>query len=184
MVPPRSSEPHDDGLANLLQPSLTDSASAVSLYSVRANFIVAFFGGPYAAIALSYLNSRRLGRVRADVWVYALLALAWTAVIAWVSASTRGLGQPFGLPGLALLGDAKRDLRMLSRAIGLAVCGLLYLRLRRYYVADQLAGDTSPSPWKAGILVVVGGGLCTVVVAVAAAAVTLTLSHFVRLPLP
>lgn len=158
LQPPRkSSDRENDGLEGLLLPSLAENVGLVSLYSARANFMVAFFGGPYAAILMSYLNSRRLGRARVDAWVYALLTLLWSGAIVWLCATGNGKG----VAAVSLFGSESRALRYGARAIALAVCGVLYLRLRRFYVAGQVAGGDSPSPWKAGLGVVAASTLLT-----------------------
>src|SRR5687768_8037512 len=75
----------DSQLDSLLQQSLGQARPHEPLYSVRANFFVAFFGGVYATLIFSFLNSRRLGRTRDDAALYLLLAAAWTAAVVVVA---------------------------------------------------------------------------------------------------
>lgn len=154
----RASEPHGPGSAArrggdldaLLQPTLGGQRSAAALYSVRASFMVAFFGGVYASLLFSFLNSRRLGRTREDGWLYALIAGLWTAFLAW-GGYALALDQ---LPDwLAPTGQHARDFRYIARACALLVFGGIYLRLRRFFRAADLAGMEAPSPWKPGLLV-------------------------------
>jgi hypothetical protein len=150
---PHESDTHAGSKAELealLQPSLAGTEHA-ALYSVRANFLVAFFGGVYATLIFSFLNSRRLGRARTDAALYLGIAVVWTATLAWSGYLLAADQWP---DWLVLTGSAGRDARHVARAVSLAVFGLLYLRLRPFYTAAQLGGRESPSPWKAGLLAV------------------------------
>jgi hypothetical protein len=129
-------------------------------YSVRSNVIVAFFGGVYAILLFSLLNSRRTGRPRADLLLYAGIALLWTLAILWLSQAA-DFG---GLAAFALPSEQRRDFRLLSRVASLAVCGLLYLRLRPLYTSGGPTESAMPETLKAGSLaLVVGTGLTLLV---------------------
>jgi hypothetical protein len=157
---PHESDAHAGSGAELdalLQPSLARAEHA-ALYSVRANFLVAFFGGVYATLIFSSLNSRRLGRARTDAALYLGIAAAWTATVAWCGYLLASGQWP---DWLLLTGSAGRDARHIGRAVSLAVFGLLYLRLRPFYTAAQLGGRQAPSPWKAGLLAVAASAALT-----------------------
>ncbi|HET8938117.1 MAG TPA: hypothetical protein VFN67_31960 [Polyangiales bacterium] len=143
-------------LAALLQPSFARPREPI--FSARAGFLVAFFGGVHATLIFSFLNSRRLGRERTDAWWYALLALAGTAAIAVLAY----LVESHQLPSwLVWSSDARRDVRTYSRACALVVFAVSYFRLRPYYTAAALSGHAPPNPWKAGIAASVAGAVIT-----------------------
>ncbi|MEZ4331765.1 MAG: hypothetical protein R3F35_08415 [Myxococcota bacterium] len=154
-----------NGLDGLLEPSLRAETVGPVPYSVRASFMVAFFGGIYAILYFTWLNSRRLGRLRRDVWLLGSLAVAWTLVLVWiVVASLDGevpawLGEPR---------DAMRALRIASRALSLGVFGLIYLRLRVCFKAAELSGREAPDPWRPGLTAVAVGTLVSLAVAAVA----------------
>lgn len=139
---------HAAELDALLEPSLSQTRVHVPPYSVRAGFFVAFFGGVYATLAWSALNSRRLGRLRADAWLYVVLALIWTAVTMWLGYADASRSLP---SWLSQTGEAGRGLRYLLRALSLAVFGLGYWRLRRFYTAAAFSDEAAPNPWKVGL---------------------------------
>lgn len=149
------------GLTQLLEPSLRSDPGEGVPYSVRATFMVAFFGGVYAILWFSWLNSRRLGRAKEDAWLYAHVALVWTVAMGWwVHAILDG-----SLP--AWLGrddDSQRSVRLVSRGIALAVFGVIHLRLRRFFKAAELSGQEAPSPWQAGLTAVALGTVVTMAV--------------------
>ncbi len=149
-------------LEALLQPTLKGRGQTPAPYSVRANFLVAFFGGVYATLLFSWLNSRRLGRAREDGWFYALIAVLWTGAvmsIAYLVALDR-------LPSwLAQSDRPARDIRYFGRVVALIVFGVIYLRLRRFFKAAQIAGVESPSPWKPALAIIAGAMVLSFVAA-------------------
>jgi len=139
------SAPH---LEDLLEPSLGAQTSVRSLYSARACFLIAYLGGPFAAVGMGFLNARRLGRVPRDLPLLALGALlaaagilAATYVAAKAGTSSHAIG----------LGFERRDLRYGIRALALACFGLYYLRHRQFLRAMQMSGHRPASPWAVGI---------------------------------
>jgi hypothetical protein len=137
-----------DSLSSLLEPSLQHGRASEPIYSVRAGFMVAFFGGLYATLIFSFLNSRKLGRAREDLWLYVTLAALGTALVVWLGyAAISG-----ELPSwLSFTDNRGRDSRYVVRAVALLMFGACYLRLRRFYTASQLAGQAPPNPWKPGL---------------------------------
>jgi hypothetical protein len=129
-------------------------------YSLRANVIVAFFGGVYAILLFSFLNSRRLGRARSDAPLAVAIALAWTVAILVLSQAA-GFG---GLSAFALPAEQPRDFRLLSRVASLAVCGVLYLRLRPLYLSRGPTESETSVTFKAGLLALLAGTGLTLLV--------------------
>lgn len=144
-----------DDLGHLLRPSLGPTVAPMRpLYSVRAGFLVAFFGGVYATLGFSALNTRRAGRLARDAWLYALAAVAWTGVLI---AAGHALGTD-GLPSwLGFAGTPQRGVRWVGRLTALALFGLVYLRHRALLKTQALVGTDAPNPWAAALLWVVLG---------------------------
>lgn len=61
------SEPATLSREDLLQPTLGTAKPPEAIYSARALFFTAFFGGPFAIIFLSALNARLLGHLNTDL---------------------------------------------------------------------------------------------------------------------
>ena len=133
----------------LLEPSLEQDQAARPIYSVKAMFFVAFFGGPLGVTFFSALNSKRLGRLRRDLPIFAAAVLAIAAAV-YLYAELAFEG---GM--LALAADRRQELvrhyRWLSRGIAILLCGAFYLLHRGAHRAQALVGDDPPSPWRAGI---------------------------------
>ena len=153
-------------VAELLQPSL-GAKSATAIYSVRASFFVAFFGGPFAIIFFSMINARRLGRLKDDAWVYALAALVTIATLA-LGVYLVGIG---AFPEIGD-NDARRWVRYGHRVVALLIFGALYLRHRPFYRAAEMLVD-APSPWLVGIGCVVASGVMQFAAAAALTALLL-----------
>jgi hypothetical protein len=140
---------------DLLQPSLGSGASPQPLYSPRANFFVAFFGGPFAMIPFSALNAMRLRRLPADLPMYgAAVACAIGAFYALLETSA-------GAAVAAALGYEEtpaRAYRFVSRALALVLWGAFHLRHRRFQRSAELLGGARPSPWLPGLACTVLGG--------------------------
>lgn len=129
-------------------------------YSLRANVIVAFFGGVYAILLFSFLNSRRLGRAKCDAPLCVALGVAWTVAILLLSqASAFGGVSAFTMPA-----EQPRDFRLLSRVASLVVCGVLYLRLRPLYLSGGPTESEMPVTVKAGALALLAGTGLTLLV--------------------
>lgn len=134
---------------HLLTPSLSATTRPVKLYSIQSSFLVAFFGGPAAALLYSGLNSWRLRRT-ADIPVH----LAGAAVI--VGFVYALLFQPALFNGLFdLLGnDMVRALRTL---LSLAICGVFYALHQKQHRSAAFFHDKPPSPWIPALICIVVG---------------------------
>ncbi|NHZ87863.1 hypothetical protein F2P45_02280 [Massilia sp. CCM 8733] len=125
---------------SLLTPSLSPSAApAANLYSVQSSFVLAFFGGPFAIILYSALNSWKLRRPLDALLYVAGLALAVSYLVAFMT----------GYAPLArlidLIGGSAAD--ALWRALALALMGIVYLMHRKQHRSAALFASTTPSPW-------------------------------------
>jgi hypothetical protein len=135
---------------DLLQPELGGGRDHVPLYSARAGFYVAFLGGPIAIALFSALNSKRLGRLHKDIYVYLLVSIAALSFLV------------FGANNLELFSfgssndNPRRNLRLAFQLVGLLSFGLYYLMHKRNYRSEQIFGESPPSPWSAGILCTLG----------------------------
>lgn len=140
-------ETSSDG-PGLFEPSLDAKPPPRPLYSVQANFFVAFFGGVYGASLFTALNSRRMGRLREDLWLPCLASAAWTGFVYWATKSTVEGTAP---EWLTFLGAGGRTVRRLGSALGLAILGVHYGVRRRVYRAQAMSGVDPPSPWLPGL---------------------------------
>ncbi len=138
-------------LEALLTPSLGARSGANSLYSVRASFFVAFFGGPVAALIFGFLNSRRLGREREDGWLYGVIALPLIVLLVWLGYAASADELP---AWLGTTKEASSLRRFLPRALALLIFGGIYLRLRPFFKAAELSGQPAPDPWRPGLVTV------------------------------
>ena len=152
---------------NLLQPSLRPTGSAAAIYSIQAGFLVAFIGGPLAAVLFAALNSRRLGRLGPhSPWLVLGAVVAIGAMVAQVILLDTARAGDGGLV-------TTQNARIANRAIALLLFGGYYLLHRSQYRSMQFLGLESPTPWLPAILcVVAGSGLTIVVAAMVAAGVT------------
>lgn len=142
----------------LLKPTLeTGAVGRTAIYSTTAGFTTAFFGGPFAAVALTAINSWRLRRLRMDVWP--LLAAAALSVLAiWLIESPARFGQP----DLELGATGQR---LLQRAFSLGLFGLFWLLHRRYYRNMMVMGIEPPNGWVVGLGCAVFGVLLSATLA-------------------
>jgi hypothetical protein len=146
-------------LNDLLTPSLASARDVRSLYSARANILVAFIGGVFAAIVMGVANSLRARRLESDWPLYLLAFLAWSGFLVWyMRAVVAGTPPPFA----DLLGRPSSTLNYLGRAAGVALFGLVYSRHRLLFRAAETFGVAAPKPWKIGSVAVAGGALVTV----------------------
>ena len=125
---------------SLLTPSLSPSAApTANLYSVQSSFVLAFFGGPFAIILYSALNSWKLRRPL-DALVYlAGMALAVSYLVAvWTAYA----------PMVQLVNVIGRSAaEALWRALALALMGVVYLLHRKQHRSAALFAGQTPSPW-------------------------------------
>lgn len=150
--------------ADLLAPILDDERPPEPLYSARAEFFTAFFGGPFAILILSSLNARILGRLNKDMWRYvlgAIIALCAVVGVTW-------LGMTDAPPQwyAEFVGDqGSRATRWISRGFALILWAALWWPYRRYHKAAELMGIGPRSPWAAAIASgVIGLGLGFVII--------------------
>ena len=142
--------PVDSGLETLLEPSLDPAAApAQPLFSGQAMVLVAFFGGVYAAVVFCAANALRMGKVKADGWILALVALAWTAVLWWALQQALAGTAP---EWLSVLGNTGRTVRFGGKLLAMGVVGLVYLRRRPMFMGQALAGVEPASPWTLGLI--------------------------------
>jgi hypothetical protein len=139
-------------LERLLEPSLGRPVDPP--FSVRAGFFVAFLGGVFATLGFAALNARRTGRLAKDVWLIALVGLVWAGAVVWM-AHRIAVEQAPGW--LLLLGKPTSAWRLISRACGLAVFGLFFLRHRPLFATSELRGQDPPNPWLPGVVAVLAG---------------------------
>jgi hypothetical protein len=144
---------------DLLRPSLRGAAVLSAPYSTRVGMLTAFFGGPFAAVALQGINAHRLGRLGREAVLLAGLLLSILALDLWVR-RTGALSE--GLAGM--LGTDERDARrILSRAIALGIFALgLFVHRQPQRTAD-LMGLPRPNGIGVGIGLIIGGTLASVV---------------------
>jgi len=145
---------------NLLQPSVK-RVSVAGIYSLRAAFYTAFFGGPFAAILIHWRNAELLDRQERDrgAFVGALVL----ALVFYVAA-TYVFAHPELLAGLPEELQRPRMIRWTSRLVALIIWGGLYFRMRDEYRAAGLRAAHLPA-WRAGLWCVVVGGVASFVVA-------------------
>jgi hypothetical protein len=140
-------------LDELLKPTLeAGDGQQRAIYSTTAGYMTAFFGGPFAAIALTTLNSMRLKRLAADAWL--LLGATLLSVLVTILLYRPQL---LGQPDFAL---SDNMLRLLLRAYALGVFGAGYYVHKRYYRNMEVMGLQPPQAWAAGLgCIVVGVGV-------------------------
>ncbi len=183
--------------ADLFAPSLEDARPRKQPYSVRATFLTAFFGGPFAALAFIWLSVRRIGREHADrlLWATALIV---TVLV--VGAASAWLQMTAPLPGTERFSEGDHDahsaepvregteqtneaqrfptrpLRVGLQLWGLAFVGLFYLRYKAFITAAEMR-DELPSPWRAALACIVLGAVVQVVLGLAIVFVARTLAR-------
>ncbi|MEM1260841.1 MAG: hypothetical protein AAGH76_00450 [Pseudomonadota bacterium] len=120
--------------SDLLTPSLQDD-SAAAVYSVGALIAAAFFGGGIAVVMMGTLNAQRLSRLGRDsIWLILMLLLSIGAVVFAIELD---------------VSESGRSLRaVVSRGLGFALCGVLYVMHRRAFKAMTVLGLDPPSPYK------------------------------------
>jgi hypothetical protein len=139
---------------DLLRPTLSEYSQPPAIYSSTGFFLSAFFGGPLGVAIYGACNSKRLGRLAADLPM--LLALV-VGVYFLVHVFARG-GQIDSLAQL-MGGSLQWTTQLTLRAFALACYGAIYLRHRRFFRAAQVSGVKPLSGWVPGIAAVVLGYL-------------------------
>lgn len=134
--------------ATLLSPTLEDANPPEPIYSVRAQFFTAFFGGPFAIIGLTALNAGLLGRLKAESWRYGVAAVVSLAVVAGLANAMVAEPPPPWITDL--FGEqSSKVFRWGSRAYALALWYVLYLQHRPFHKAAETMGLAPRTPWKA-----------------------------------
>lgn len=149
----RTSEPlsPEQSLQSLLEPTLSAASPARPLYSVRANCLVAFFGGLYAAALFCALNAVRMRRPAQDIWICAVASGAWTVVLVWAGYAIADGSMP---SWLNLMDRPGRTLNYAGRLLALVLFGALYRRQRAIFKAQEFASVAPPNPWPMGLLAI------------------------------
>jgi hypothetical protein len=139
----------------LLRPSLAAGAGARAPYSTQMGMQVSFFGGPFAALAVLFINATRLRRLRPEALPLALVAAATLALDAWMLLDVA----PVLRMSQMLSTSPENALHLALRALSLAVfaAGLLLHRQRER--AAALLGLDRPRGLWVGIGLIVGGVL-------------------------
>ncbi|WAS97912.1 hypothetical protein [Nannocystis punicea] len=150
----------------LLQSSIRRS-SVTAIYSLRAAFYTAFFGGPFAAILIHRRNAELLGRLDRDRGVHIaalVLALAFYVAGAYVAV------HPEVLAGLPPELKPAQFVRYTSRLVALLIWAGLYFRMRDEYRAARLQDAHLPG-WREGLMWVLVGGVASVATVMALAVI-------------
>lgn len=158
-LPPSGAQGDDNEmpphLSELLRPSLSRAAPPRSPYSQQTHFLSAFFGGPWAAMAMNLINSWRLGRLPRDAAWLLLGAAAMLGLDAWLLQTASG--QALLVQADALVG--RNALAIASRALALLLFLLGLLLHRREHQATDLMGLKRPNGLLPGIGLIVGGSV-------------------------
>lgn len=137
---------------SLLNPTLGDDARpAAAPYSTQATFFTGFFGGPFAAVALTAINSWRLRRMGRD-WPVLLACLLAGLLAIWVLHGSTPAFAPVPAWWTGTFGN--NSLRYAHRLVALILVGVGYLLHRKEQRNTDVLGITRPNGW-------IGGGLCT-----------------------
>jgi hypothetical protein len=154
------SAPDTNSLEALLRPSLTN-APLQRPYSVRACYLVAFFGGALAIAIFGALTARRMGTLSKDLWLFVATAVLYLVGLYWAADATIHHQLPAWLTDL---GKPTQTLRYAFRAFGLVIVGVFYWMRKDIWRAAELNGD-APSPWQSGIVSVIVAGIVGALVA-------------------
>jgi len=128
-------------LEEFLEPSF--SGPGLSLFSMRASFFVAFFGGVFATAVFGFVNAKRMSRAGRDGWIYVLAAIAWGLFVVWAAYALTTAT----LPSWLSFAGSGRSLRYAGRFVALAVLGLMYLRQKTFFRTQELTGLDPADPW-------------------------------------
>ena len=145
----------DQNIEHLLQPTLSIKEQRVPIFSVRAGFFTAFFGGPLAVTLLSALNSRRLKRLKKDLILY-FIGISGFLVYLFIL-----LDIPQGVNISEWMSSQRRENMVYkygSRGLGLVFWAVYYYLHKQYYKTMSLFDMEPPNPWTSAILCIVIGG--------------------------
>lgn len=149
-------------LEQLLQPTLTNETQRVPIFSVRACFFTAFFGGPLAVTLLSALNSNRLKRLKNDLIIY-LIGISAFFVYLFII-----LDIPEGANVREWIASQRREnmfYRYGSRGMGLFLWAAYYYLHKQYYKTMSLFDMEPPNPWISAIICILAAGFIQVLLA-------------------
>lgn len=142
-------------LEHLLQPTLSNEAQRVPIFSVRACFFTAFFGGPLAITLLSALNSNRLKRLKNDLVFYFFGISAFLVYLFFI------LDIPEGTNVSEWTASQRREnmfYRYGSRGMGLIFWAAYYYLHKQYYKTMAFFDMERPNPWISAIACILAGG--------------------------
>jgi hypothetical protein len=136
----------------LLIPSLShDEGDVQAIYSPTALMLTAFFGGPFAVILMTALNSQKLKRVRTDVSYLLFGAALSTAFIKLMYGSA--------IAATVFPAAGENAPRLLVRAVSLALFAGAYGLHRRAYRNMRFAGLAAPRALPVALGCIVLGSL-------------------------
>jgi hypothetical protein len=141
---------------DLLKAELSTEGSGRSLYSSKALFFTAFFGGPIAVVLLSALNSRLLNRLKSDLIFYFLAGFLIFAFLYYV------IVVPENAQGIKWLGEFRRANPVFKygpRVIALIFWVISYALHRKFHKAIAIMGLKPMKPWVPGIICTIVGGI-------------------------
>lgn len=129
---------------DLLTPTLSaDAGPAPAIYSLTALVLTAFFGGPFAVIALSAINSQRLDRVGRDLPVLVFQVAATLLLLFMLVRAGHASPTP--------LIDLPDDRPLLIKAWALVLFGMSATLHRRFQRNMGVSPTPRPNPWPAGL---------------------------------
>ena len=137
---------------DLLRPTLSNHERTPSLYNSTGFFVSSFFGGPLGAAIYGGANSKRLGRLAADLpLLFGVTAVAFTLPYVlyeagWLQALAATIG-----------GSTTRNYGLIMRALGLATYGAIYVMHRRFFRAARVSGAGEIPGWVPGTVALVAG---------------------------
>jgi len=143
-------------MENLLKPELAVEDSAQSIYSSRALFFTAFFGGPLALIFLAAKNSKMLNRLQTDIMIYIGAIIGFIVFLYFV------IVVPENAEGLKWLGEYRRANPVFKygpRALALVFWSIVYALHRPYHKAMTVMGLEPLRPWGQAILCSIIGAI-------------------------
>lgn len=140
---------------DLYTPSLSTDHKPPALYSPRSVFLVAFFGGAFAAATYPLLNSIRLKRLGLDAWVVVLMLVGYGFLLYWLWWPKDGYSQEAWLAVTRAKDSLYRYLPQAYALAGWMVFHFLHWPMQR---AADLMAIPRPNPWVPA-LACIGGGI-------------------------
>lgn len=142
----RLSDQRPETRDDLLAPVLGTAQLPVPAYSTGAQFLTAFFGGPFAIILFAGLNAYHMGRSHKDGWRFVLAMIVSITLVAWIVLVFQGISPPAWI--VDLFGDdTGRAVTWIVRGFGLFVWLALWLPNRRFHRAAEIMGIEPRRPW-------------------------------------